>query len=551
MIRPSLAGPAVLAVLACATLALSGCSGANDNTAGKGGSGVLTIQGDAGDPTLTENFNPFSTTQLEGTRLIYEPMGIPSSVDGKYNAFLATKYSTPDPTTLVFSLRPGVKWSDGKPFSAADVVFTFNLLKKTAALDTTGVWSQMASITSSADTVTIKLKAPNVPFADTIAQVPIVPQHLWSSVGDPAKYTNTKPIGTGPFTLQKFAPTEYTLKKNPTYWQASKIAPAQISIPAQSSNQSTNQLDVTSGKLDWAYNFLPNVKQTFVSRDPAHNKYWFPPGGTIGLFLNLTKAPYNDPNFRAGISYSLDRDAIAKKAVNGYTGAASSSGMILPNLERYLDPSLANKGVITQNASTATAAFQKAGFTNQGGKLVKGGKQASIKIVLPNNFTDWVAAATEIKSQLGKAGVSVSLDEPQFPQYQKAISAGTFDAAIGGFGGSGNPYTDFSNALNSKYATPINTPTVNNFERFKDPTVDQDLAQLAAATDQSTQTQATYKLEQYMYQQQPIVLLYYGGSWGLFTTKNFTGWPSAQDPYMLPTTYNNAMLVIVTHLKKA
>ncbi|MFN2560691.1 MAG: ABC transporter substrate-binding protein [Jatrophihabitans sp.] len=551
MIRPSLAGPAVLAALACAALGLSACSGANDNTASKGGSGVLTIQGDAGDPTLTENFNPFSTTQLEGTRLIYEPMGIPSSVDGKYTPFLATKYSTPDPTTLVFSLRSGVKWSDGKPFSAADVVFTFNLLKKTAALDTTGVWSQMASITSSTDTVTVKLKAPNVPFAGTIAQVPIVPQHLWSSVGDAAKYTNTKPVGTGPFTLQKFAPTEYVLKKNASYWQAGKVAPAQIRVPAQSSNQATNQLDVTSGKLDWSYNFLPNVKKTYVSRDAAHNKYWFPPGGTIGLFLNLTKAPYNDPNFRAGISYSLNRDTIAQKAVNGYTGAASSSGMILPNLERFLDPSLANKGVISQNTSTATAAFQKAGYTKQGGKLAKGGKQASIKIVLPNNFTDWVAAATEMKSELGQAGVAVTLDEPQFAQYQKQISAGTFDAAMGGFGGSGNPYTDFNNALNSKYATPINTPTVNNFERFKDPTVDQDLAQLAVATDAGAQTQATHKLEQFMYQQQPVVLLYYGGSWGLFSTKHFTGWPSEQDPYMLPTTYNNAMLVIVTHLKKA
>ena len=53
-----------------------------------------------------------------------------------------------------------------------------------------------------------------------------------------------------------------------------------------------------------------------------------------------------------------------------------------------------------------------------------------------------------------------------------------------------------------------------------------------------------------MYTQQPIILLYYGGSWGLFSTKNFTGWPSATNTYMLPTTYNNAMLVIVTHLKR-
>jgi peptide/nickel transport system substrate-binding protein len=197
------------------------------------------------------------------------------------------------------------------------------------------------------------------------------------------------------------------------------------------------------------------------------------------------------------------------------------------------------------------AAFKKAGYTLQGGKLEKAGKQASITLSMPNNFTDWVAAATEVKAELAKVGVAVTLDEPQYAQYEKQIGAGTFDAAMGGFGGSGNPYTDFNNALNSKYAAPINTATVNNFERFKSPTVDSALAKLAAATGQSAQQQAIYQLEQFMYHQQPIVLLYYGGSWGLFSDKNFTGWPSASDPYMLPTTYNNAMLVVVTHLRKA
>jgi peptide/nickel transport system substrate-binding protein len=550
MIRsPLLSSAAVVTALACAALGLTACAGANNSSGG--GSGVLTIQGDAGDPTLTENFNPFASTQLEGTRLIYEPLEIPSSVDGHYTPFLATGYSTPSPTTLKYTLRSGVKWSDGKPFGANDVVFTFNLLKKNAALDTTGVWAELSGVSSSGNTVTMTLKSPNVPFAATIAQVPIVPQHLWQSVSDPVKFTNTHPVGTGPFVLDKFAPTEYKLKKNTKYWNASNIAPSAVDIPAQSSNQSTNQLDVTSGKFDWSYNYLPNVQKTFVSRDPKHNTYWFPPGGTIGLFLNLTKAPYNDPNFRAGISYALDRTRIAQKAVNGYTGAASSSGLILPNLKRYLDPSLPNQGVISQSNSQAMAAFQKAGYAMQGGKLVKAGKQAAIKIEMPNNFSDWIAAATELKTELAKVGVAVTLDEPQYAQYEKDIQAGSFDAAFGGFGGTGNPYTDFNNALNSKYAAPLNTATVNNFERFKDPTVDQYLAQLAAATSNGAQTQAVYKLEQYMYHQQPIVLMYYGGSWGLFSTKNFTGWPSANDPYMLPTTYNNAMLVIVSHLKKA
>jgi peptide/nickel transport system substrate-binding protein len=535
-------------VASLAALGLSACQGDANNTAS--GSGVLTIQGDAGDPTLTENFNPFSTVQLEGTRLIYEPLEIPSSVSGAYTPFLATGFKFSDPKTLVYTLRDGVKWSDGKPFTAKDVVFTFDLLKKYPALDTTGVWALLSGVSSSGNAVTMSFKAPNVPFASTIAAVPIVPQHLWAGVSDPTKFTNTKPIGTGPFTLDKFAPTQYMLKKNSSYWQAGKVAPTEIKVPAQSTNQSTNQLDVTSGKFDWSYNYLPQVKQTFVSKD-SHNTYWFPPGGAIGLFLNLTKAPYTDVNFRRGVSLSLQRQTIADKAVNGYTGPASSSGLILPNLEKYLDPSLPNKGVVAQNASSAAAAFAKAGYTKQGGKLTKNGKAATMTITMPSNFSDWVAAAKEIKTELTAVGIAVTLDLPQYAQYEKDIQAGSFDAAMGGFGGSGTPYTDYNNALNSKYAAPLNTPTVNNFERFKSPQVDQALGDLAAATGDSAQKQATYKLEQTMYTQVPVVLLYYGGSWGLFSTKNFTGWPSASDPYMLPTTYNNAMLVILTHLKKA
>ncbi len=542
---------ALTAAAALSTTALAACAGSGSSGGTGTSGGVLTIQGDAGNPTLVENFNPFSSSQLEGTRLIYEPLEIPSSVDGSYTPFLATGHTFTNPTTLVYTIRSGVKWSDGKPFSASDVVFTFNLLKKNSALDTTGVWSQLKSVTSSGDKVTVSFKAPDVPFASTVSQVPIVPEHLWSSVSKADTYPNTKPVGTGPFTLKSFAPTQYTEAKNTGYWQADTIAPTEVDFPAQSSNQSTNQLDVSSGKFDWSYNYLPDVQQTYVSKDPSSRTYWFPPGGTIGLFLNLTKAPYNDVNFRKGLSLSLDRPTIAQKAVNGYTTAASLSGLILPNEEKWLDPSLPNKGVVAQDKSAATAAFSKAGYTLQGGKLVKGGQQASMTLVMPNNFSDWIAAAKEVSTELGAAGISVKLDLPEYAQYEKEIGTGTFDAAMGGFGGSGSPYTDFNNALNSAYAAPINTASINNFERFKSPQVDQALAMLAKATSESEQQQATYALENVMYDQVPIVLMYYGGSWGLFQTSHFTGWPSQDDPYSLPTPYNNAMLLIVTHLKKA
>jgi peptide/nickel transport system substrate-binding protein len=537
---------------AAAVLALVGVSCSSSSNNGTAGSGTLTIQGDSGNPTLVENFNPFQGSQLHGTNLIYEPLEIPSPIDGTYTPFLATGYKFTDPKTLVYTIRQGVKWSDGKDFTPADVAFTFNLLKKYPALDGRGVWQQITAVSASGNNVTMSFSAPNVPFAISIAQTDIVPEHLWTNMADPTKDPNINPVGTGPFILGAFAPTQYSLKKNPTYWQADKIAPAEVLFPAQASNQSTNQLDVVSGKFDWSYNFLPDVKTTYVAKDAAHNQYWFPPGGTIGLYLNLTKRPYSDVNFRKGLSLALDRPTIALKAVNGYLDQASMSGLILPNLNKWLDPSLPNQGNVKQDTSAAQAAFAQAGYKSQSGKLVgTDGKQASMTIVMPGNFSDWVAAAKEVVNQLGSIGINATLDLPQYAQYSQSIQAGTFDAAIGGFGGSGDPYTDYSLALSSSFATPVNTPTANNFERFKDSSVDQALSTLASATDSSAQMQATYTLEQVMYNKIPIVLMYYGGSWGLFSTKRFTGWPSAANPYTLPTSYNNSLLTVLTHVTKA
>lgn len=538
-------------VLVVSALALSACAG-SDNKTGAVGGGTLTIQGDAGNPTLVENFNPLViTTELHGAQLMYEPLEIRSPVDGSFSPYLATGHKFTDPTTLVFSIRQGVKWSDGQAFTAQDVVYTYDLLKKNAALDASGIWSQLSSVTASGNDVTVKFKQPNVPFVGVLAGQVIVPEHIWSKVSDPVKFTNTKPVGTGPFTLDKFAPTQYSLKKNADYWQADKVAPTEVVMPAQSSNQSTNQLDVTSGKFDWSYNYLPDVEKTFVSKSPD-NIYWFPPGGTIGLFLNQTKPEYQDVHFRRGISLSINRDQIAKKAVNGYTSGASQSGLILPNLQKFLDPSIPDSGNLAQDSSGALAEFKQAGYTQSGGKLVdSGGKQVSMSIMMPANYSDWVAGGKELVNQLQAIGINASLDTPQATPYTTATQSGKYDAAFGGFGGTGDPYTDFNNGLNSAFAAPVGTATGNNFERFKDPTVDAALAKLAATTDPAEQVAATHELEQAMYTQVPIVALYYGGSWGLFSKKNFTGWPSEKDPYTLPTSYNNAILTVVTHLQNA
>ncbi len=545
------AGLATAAACTATPPTSGGATQSSGGTAAAGSSGAaLVVQGDNGNPSLVRNFNPYLVANnLRGNFLVYEPLEVVSPIDGAYSPALATANTRPGPSEIDFTLRTGVKWSDGSAFSAADVTFTFDLLKKYPALDAKGVWTNISSVKAAGDKVSITLKAANVPFMDVIAQTPIVSKSIWEKVADPTKYNDPNPVGTGPYLLDAFTPSQYTMKKSPTYWQADKVAANEVKFPMGTTNDA---LSITDGKFDWAYSFLPQVQQTFVAPDKEHRTYWFPPGGTITLYLNLSKKPYSSVDFRKGISESMDRTQIAKKAVNGYLDAASSSGLILPNLEKWLDPSLANKGVVTQDNSAATASFAKAGFKMQGSQLVDtSGKQAAMAIMVPNGFTDWQQAAQEVQQELAKAGIKVTIDNPQFAQYTLATQSGSFDAAFGGFGGTGNPYTDFNNALNSKLTAKIGTATTNNFQRFSDPAADNALAALAAATDEAGQKTATNVLQQIMFSQVPAVLMYYGGSWGLFTSKDYTGWPSKADPYTLPTPYNNSLWTVLTHIKAA
>jgi peptide/nickel transport system substrate-binding protein len=538
-----------------AVLCVAGLSACGTDVSSAGGlataADALTIQGDAGSPNLIEDFNPYMGSQLHGTYLLYEPLELVSGFNGAYTPYLATSYKFTSPTTLVYTLRPGVKWSDGQPLTPADVLFSFNLLKKYPALDGSGIWSEISSVKVSGASVTFTFTKPDVPFASAIASTPIVPAHIWSKIADPMTFTNVDPVGDGPYVLGRFSPTGYVLTKSPSYWDAATIAPTSVTFPAEASNQNTNQLEVASGQFDWSYTYLPDIQTTFVAKDPGTRSYWFPAGGTIGLYLNLTKAPYNNVDFRQAVSLSLQRNQIALKAVDGYMAAASQSGLILPNLQEYLDPSLPDQGVVTQDVPQAMSLFAKAGFRKNGSHLTASdGKPVDMTIILPNSYSDWLDAAQAISQQLGAVGIDVSLDTPQAAQYLSSIYSGNFDAAIGGFGGTGSPYNDYNDALNGSFATPINTATTNNFERFKSTSVDQALAQLAGATTLAAQKKATYALEEQVYSQVPVLLLYYGGSWGLFQTTQFSGWPSAQDPYALPANYDASILEVVSHLKK-
>ncbi|HEX9334809.1 MAG TPA: ABC transporter substrate-binding protein [Pseudonocardiaceae bacterium] len=542
-----------LALLGAALVAagLAGCSGSANNTSTGGDAGTLVIGVDNGSPTLQDNFNPFSANKRIGTTYMYEPLEFVNAVDGRETPFLATGHTLRGSGEVDFTIRTGVHWSDGKPFTPADVVFTFNYLKKFPALDSLGIWQHVRSVTASGDTVAVRFTAPDVPFTQQVEQEVIVPEHVWSTIADPTTYTNTAPVVTGPYTLGSFNPNQYTLTRNTKYWQADKVAAATLVFPALSGNQQS-QLELSRGGYDWATLFIPNVGQTWVGKNAKDNHYWFPPGGTISLFLNLTKAPYDNPTFRQALSYALDRKDIANKAEDGYVQPASQSGMLLPNLKSWLDPSLPDSGVIGQDLTKATQLFGQAGYTMRGGALVgPNGQQVTMTVQTPNGFTDWLQAAQTLQQQIKSVGIAVTIQTPEYAAYNQAMQNGSFDASIASFGGTGSPYLDFFNTLASSQTAPVGQTAASNFSRFNDPALDGLLRQMQGETQVAQQQGTVHQLEQVMYQQVPVITLFYGATWGEYSTKKLTGWPDASNPYAPPAPYGAPPLMIVTHLTGA
>ena len=538
--RPAIA----VALIAAASLALAGCSIQIKSEPDPSiGADTMLISGDTGSPYFQRNFNPFLPNKRTATTYVYEPLILANPLNGDLTPWLASAFDQPDASTIDMTIRQGATWSDGKAFTAADVIFTMDLLKKDTALDTKGAWSHLDSVERDGDHVIFHLKGDDTPAISIIGATLIVPQHLWKDVKNPTSYLDPDPVGTGPFTLGSFAPQRYSMDRNPRYWQAGKVKVAHLILPA-----SNTQLDIVAKGYDWAYSYISDVDGTWGAANPD-NDHWFPAGGVISLIPNLTKAPFDDVNVRQGISHALDRKAIAGTATEGYTDAATMTNLLLPNQKDDLDPSIPDGGAITQDTATALDYFQKAGYTQQGDELVNAqGQQLSFAITTANGYTDWLRAVQEVRKQLGAIGIKVTIRAPQPAGYQAAIGNGDFQVAMGGTGG-GDIFQGFNNLLSSDYYQPVGTSTSNNFERFKDSGVDQLLAQYQSTTDADEQKQIGYELQNVVYDQAPVIGMYYGGLWGLYSTAKFTGWPDADDPYMAPQTYDSPPLAIFTHLK--
>ncbi|MGW5274969.1 ABC transporter substrate-binding protein [Streptomyces sp. NPDC004044] len=540
------------ATLVAAALLLTGCSGTGTNAAGDtSGDQLLTIPREDF-ATFTRNFNPFAPGQVVApltTQAIYEAMLVYNPANGKATPWLATSWETgADGRTVTFTLRDGVKWSDGKPLTAEDVAYTFGLQKKLLG----GYEYLKSAKAEGANKVVFSLTKPYSPGLFELGKQIIVPKHVWEKVKDPAKDTNPNPVGTGPYTkVANFQSQSYELRRNTEYWQPKKQRIAGIRVLGFSGNDSAN-LAFVNGEADWTQSFIPDVQKSFVDKDPKHNMYWYPrTGSMVEWTMNTTRAPFDDPEVRKALSQAVDRGSVTKVGMNGYTEPADCTGLS-GGYDKWRDAAVANSCTWTEHDATAAGkALDAAGYKkgSDGKRRLKSGKPFTFTISVGSASSDWLSVADIIKQNLAGIGVTANVKSPDWAAVVSGYETGDYDTGIVWSDNGATPFQFYRTTMGTESVKPVGTKAVSNYHRFGDKKADRLLNEFAAATDEAGQKAKVDALQKLFAEDAPVVPLFPGPEWGAYTDTRFTGWPTEDNPYATLTNRGDTTVLVLTSLK--
>jgi peptide/nickel transport system substrate-binding protein len=517
------------------------------------------------------NWNPLMTgNYATGTiGLCYETLFLYDPLTDKFMPWLAESGSWTSALTYELKIRQGVNWSDGKPLTADDVKFTFELGQQTA-LNFSSLWDWLTSITKVDDyTLDFNFKSALYQEWDNLLyNVPMLPQHIWATktLTDVATGANDKPVGSGAYLYYTYDQTKMVWIKNDNWWAITalslSVAPKYIVDLVNGSNENSLGL-VLQGQEDLNNNYLPGISTLIVGNYALHTYYPSAPydiaGNTAWLDINLQKKPMNDVAFRKALAYAINVNDIVSRDYNNMVQASNPTGL-LPVWDKYVDQTVVKKLGISYDPAKAKQVLATAGYKDVNGDGFvenKDGSKIALKIIVPTGWSDWMAAIQMISNNLKAVGINVVPDYPDFNGYLDARLKGTFDLAIDNQQQISNtPWSYYHFIFYDKIAD-IATTQGGNYGRYNNKTAFDLVTQLdkLATTDLAGMKAVISKLQTIQLTDLPIIPLWYNGMWSQMVSTYWTNWPSsaAKDNHYLPVTWNGYWnmtgILMLTQLK--
>jgi peptide/nickel transport system substrate-binding protein len=474
-----------------------------------------------------DSLDPFLSTTAVGTdigRAMYEFLTTYDPKDEHPVAALATSWHpSADGRTWTYTIRSGAKWSDGQPITAQDVAFTYNLMmtNQDAATANGNFVANFASVTAPNDTtLVITTKAPQATML--ALDVPIVPQHVWSTVGNIAKYTNLPTpghpvVGSGPYILTDYREGQFAkLAANRNYWRgAPKIDELDFvhfdNTDAEVQALIKGDIDLVNGLTAAQFDALRGHKDITTNQAVG--------GRFIDLVMNSgaatnTGAAIGDGNpnlkdvaLRAAIAQAIDPKTLVQKVYGGY--AQVGTGYIPnkfatyhwnpdPQQARAFDPAAANK------------ALDAAGYPRgaDGTRAGKDGKPLRLRLIGRTDKPEQAQMSAYVKSWLGAVGIGVDVQLVSSNKLNDVTSAGDYDLAFSGWGVDPDP--DAVLALQTCAQRPNAAGQNGNTEAFFcNRSYDALYARQLSDLNPVARVADVKKLESLFYQQVPEVTLLY------------------------------------------
>jgi ABC-type transport system substrate-binding protein len=405
------------------------------------------------------------------------------------------------------AIRPGMKFSDGTPVTAADFAYTFTRICNPAtkspvvgfwtvvqgctayAKNPTGYVSGIVPVSTDSLQITLTQRDAAFPYVLAMPHASVIP------TGSGAQQT-AKPLGSGPFELVSYTPGQaIVLKKNPHYWNTSLPYLDGVNEKLGVSPQ-VQLLELEKSQLDLMGDTLPNSSYLSVVNNPKMKKQMnISPGlSTYYLTLNMHMKPFNNPLVRKAVSYAINRSFLLK-TVNGQGKAAT--GFIPPGVKGYTTKNLVNR----LNVKKAKSLLKQAGYPN--------GFSTSM---YSWNTQPWTNLDAALQQQLAAVGIKVAVHAIQESTFftlaatpKKAPITLTFWIADFPDG------SDFFNALTSCAA---DIPGGQNYSFYCNRAVDAAVAKGLATPSQAAADYATAGAK--LLADNPVIPLYFGNRTHLF-----------------------------------
>ncbi|HEX6972713.1 MAG TPA: ABC transporter substrate-binding protein, partial [Limnochordia bacterium] len=445
----------VLAILLGAMLLGAGAEAARPGRAERLN---IAIPGRIADPTNFNIYAPSVSRSNTGLhQMIYEYFFYYNLETGEYIPWLAEDYQYGEGfRSITVRLRPGVTWSDGEPFTAEDVVFTYELL-----LDNPGmVWaSEVAKWVDSVRalderTVEIRLKQPNprfhlireaFPAVGIWGGLTILPKHIWEGK-DPLTFKNYPPVGTGPYRLASASETAILYERRADWWGEQifghRPAPAYVNFQYYGPE--------TSVAIAFAANALdtPNIGilslgsfREIASRNPNVIAWhdgapyaWLDPCPR-GLMVQNAHAPWNLKEARWALSYLIDREQIVDLAYEGTTTPAWGIWPDYGGLQPYFQ---AIEDLIQRYPTTAydpeksAELFRSLGFTKgaDGVWVTPQGARLAVTYLVNADSAEEMKVSAVLADQLRAGGIDVRVQPLSGAVLSDAILRGQYDIKL-------------------------------------------------------------------------------------------------------------------------